>query len=50
MGIITVKGKTLTGKNNKGVEFTAELELNDDGTELVMTFGNGNTIRYMKLK
>lgn len=50
MGIITVKGKTLTGKNNKGVEFTAELELNDEGTELVMTFGNGNTIRYMKLK
>ena len=50
MGIFTLSGNTMTGMNNHGVEFTAELELDDDGTELVMTFENGNAIRYMKLK
>ena len=50
MGVISVKGKTLTGKNNHGVEFTAELELSADGKELSLTFENGNTIRYQKLQ
>lgn len=50
MGIFTVKGKTITGSNNHGVTFTAELELDDDGDELDMTFENGNTIRYQKLQ
>ncbi|MBR0167928.1 MAG: hypothetical protein IJQ08_04600, partial [Synergistaceae bacterium] len=50
MGIITIKGKTLSGRNNNGVEFTAELELSEDGKELSLTFENGNTIRYQKLQ
>lgn len=50
MGIFTVKGKTITGSNNHGVTFTAELELNDDGDELDMTFENGSTIHYQKLQ
>ena len=50
MGVISVKGKTLSGRNNNGVEFTAELELSEDGKELSLTFENGNTIRYQKLQ
>ena len=50
MGIFTVKGKTITGSNNHGVTFTAELELDDDGDELDMTFENGSTIHYQKLQ
>ncbi|MBR0150843.1 MAG: hypothetical protein IJP89_05730 [Synergistaceae bacterium] len=50
MGIIRVDGNTLTGTNNAGVDFTAELELDASGKFLTLTFPNGNSIRYMRLK
>lgn len=50
MGIIRVDGNTLTGTNTAGVDFTAELELDPSGKFLTLTFTNGNSIRYMRLK
>ena len=50
MGMIQIEGNVITGKNNKGVEFTATLELSDDGKSLTMTFINGNTLNYQRLQ
>lgn len=50
MGIITLKGNTMTGQNNKGVHFTAEIELDDSGQILTLKFPNGNAITYQKLQ
>jgi hypothetical protein len=50
MGIITLKGNTMTGQNNKGVHFTAEIELDDSGQILTLTFPNGRSITYQKLQ
>ena len=50
MGIITLKGNTMTGQNNKGVHFTAEIELDDSGQILSLTFPNGSSIQYQKLQ
>ena len=48
MGVVSLKGSTLTGRNNNGVNFTAEVEL--DGETLTLTFPNGNVIQYQKLQ
>lgn len=50
MGIIRVEGNTITGSNNKGVDFTAELELDASGKFLDMKFPNGNVIHYQRLQ
>ena len=50
MGVISIKGKTITGTNNQGVDFTAELELDETGKFLDMIFPNGNVIHYQKLQ
>ncbi|MBQ7169209.1 MAG: hypothetical protein IJR63_04835 [Synergistaceae bacterium] len=50
MGIISIEGNKITGSNNKGVDFTAELELDASGKFLDMRFPNGNTIHYQRLQ
>ena len=50
MGIIRIDGSTATGTNNHGVNFTTELELDDSGQTLTMTFQNGNSITYQRLQ
>lgn len=50
MGIISIKGNTITGTNDQGVDFTAELELDASGKFLDMKFSNGNTIHYRKVQ
>ena len=50
MGIIRVEGSTITGSNNKGVDFTAELELDGTGKLLSKKFPNGNVIHYQRLQ
>ena len=50
MGIIRIEGSTITGTNNHGVDFKAELELDPSGKILDMKFGNGNVIRYQKVQ
>ncbi|MBQ3403349.1 MAG: hypothetical protein IJG65_08295 [Synergistaceae bacterium] len=50
MGIIRIEGSKITGRNNHGVDFTAELELDPSGKRLDMKFPNGNTIHYQKVE
>ena len=50
MGIIRIEGSTATGTNNHGVNFTTELELDDSGQTLTMTFQDGNSITYQRLQ
>ena len=50
MGVVQIQGSTITGTNNQGVNFTAELELDPSGQVLTMTFPNGNTLRYQRLQ
>ena len=50
MGVIRIDGNTITGTNNHGVNFTAELELDGSGQTLTMKFQNGRAITYQRLQ
>ena len=50
MGVFQLDGNTISGTNNNGVNFTAELELDPSGQSLTMTFQNGNSITYQRLQ
>ena len=50
MGVFQIEGNTITGRNNSGVNFSAELELDASGQTLTMTFQNGNSITYQRLQ
>ena len=50
MGTFTVKGSTITGSSSNGEKFTNKIELDSSGEFLDMTYENGKTVRYMKLK
>ena len=50
MGVFRIDGSTITGTNNNGVSFTAELELDASGRTLTMKFQNGSSITYQRLQ
>ena len=50
MGIFKIEGNKISGSNNKGVKFEAELKLYETGNYLDMRFPNGNSIRYQRLQ
>ena len=50
MGIVQFDGKVVTGRNNAGTTFMAEVQFGNNGQTMTMTFANGNTITYQKLQ
>lgn len=50
MGIFTINGNTITGTSSKGEKFTNEIDIDDSGEFLDMTYTNGLTVRYQKLQ
>lgn len=50
MGIFTINGNKITGTSNKGEKFTNEIEIDESGEFLDMTYTNGLTVRYQKLQ
>ena len=45
-GVFQMNGNILTGRNNSGIEFTAEIEILQAGNILIMRFPDGSSINY----
>lgn len=50
MGIFTINGNKITGTSSKGEKFTNEIDIDDSSEFLDMTYTNGLTVRYQKLR